>query len=182
MPLSSRAGAEGAFVLSKVCRGHKRHWQGAWALSSPLGPWSCGFPPQLAHPYRTMVLRAMETVVSTHISELDKATARAVILLAFSEMTKARVRGHRTSPLAGLPTAARGDMGLAPILPTDHLPGRGELPVILAVESKAENSPLRVNVGPKPVSGGPCPSPVVEGQQPGVGRVSRSLTGAHCPQ
>lgn len=45
---------------------------------------------KLAHPYRTMVLRAMETVVSSHISELDKATARAVILLAFSEMTKAK--------------------------------------------------------------------------------------------
>lgn len=52
---------------------------------------------KLAHPYRTMILRAMETVVSNHISELDKDMARAVILLASSEMTKAKVRraaGH----------------------------------------------------------------------------------------
>ncbi|XP_015987273.1 maestro heat-like repeat-containing protein family member 1 isoform X4 [Rousettus aegyptiacus] len=45
---------------------------------------------KLAHPYRTMILRAMETVVSNHISELDKDMARAVILLASSEMTKAK--------------------------------------------------------------------------------------------
>ncbi|XP_054446562.1 maestro heat-like repeat-containing protein family member 1 isoform X2 [Pteronotus mesoamericanus] len=45
---------------------------------------------KLAHPYRTMVLRAMETVVSNHIGKLDKDTARAIILLASSEMTKAK--------------------------------------------------------------------------------------------
>ncbi|KAM8786647.1 maestro heat-like repeat-containing protein family member 1 isoform 1-T1 [Rhynchonycteris naso] len=45
---------------------------------------------KLAHPYRTMILRAMETVVSNHISELDKDMARAIILLASSEMTKAK--------------------------------------------------------------------------------------------
>nr|XP_055170134.1 maestro heat-like repeat-containing protein family member 1 isoform X1 [Nyctereutes procyonoides] len=45
---------------------------------------------KLAHPYRTMILRAMETVVSGHISELDKDVARAVILLASSEMTRAK--------------------------------------------------------------------------------------------
>nr|XP_044636807.1 maestro heat-like repeat-containing protein family member 1 [Equus asinus] len=45
---------------------------------------------KLAHPYRTMILRAMEVVVSNHISELDKDMARAIILLASSEMTKAK--------------------------------------------------------------------------------------------
>ncbi|KAM5211018.1 maestro heat-like repeat-containing protein family member 1 isoform 8-T16 [Hipposideros larvatus] len=45
---------------------------------------------KLAHPYRTMILRAMQTVVSSHISELDKDMARAVILLASSEMTKVK--------------------------------------------------------------------------------------------
>ncbi|XP_054564362.1 maestro heat-like repeat-containing protein family member 1 isoform X1 [Eptesicus fuscus] len=45
---------------------------------------------KLAHPYRTMILRAMETIVSNHISELDKDTVRAIILLASSEMTKAK--------------------------------------------------------------------------------------------
>ncbi|XP_016072097.1 PREDICTED: maestro heat-like repeat-containing protein family member 1 isoform X3 [Miniopterus natalensis] len=45
---------------------------------------------KLAHPYRTMILRAMEMVVSNHINELDKDMARAVILLASSEMTKAK--------------------------------------------------------------------------------------------
>lgn len=54
------------------------------------------FSPQLAHPYRTKVLRAMETVLSSHIHELDKDTAGIVILLASSEMTKTKVRasGH----------------------------------------------------------------------------------------
>ncbi|XP_006775228.1 PREDICTED: maestro heat-like repeat-containing protein family member 1 [Myotis davidii] len=45
---------------------------------------------KLAHPYRTMVLRAMETIVSNHISELGKDMARAIILLASSEMTKVK--------------------------------------------------------------------------------------------
>ncbi|XP_064443763.1 maestro heat-like repeat-containing protein family member 1 isoform X3 [Mirounga angustirostris] len=45
---------------------------------------------KLAHPYRTMILRAMETVVSGHISELRKDKARAIILLASSEMTRAK--------------------------------------------------------------------------------------------
>ncbi|XP_022357822.1 maestro heat-like repeat-containing protein family member 1 isoform X6 [Enhydra lutris kenyoni] len=45
---------------------------------------------KLAHPYRTMILRAMEVVVSSHIGELDKAKARAVTLLASSEMTRAK--------------------------------------------------------------------------------------------
>ena len=35
----------------------------------------------------------MEIVVSNHISELDKDTARAIILLASSEMTKVKVWG-----------------------------------------------------------------------------------------
>ncbi|XP_014394146.1 PREDICTED: maestro heat-like repeat-containing protein family member 1 isoform X3 [Myotis brandtii] len=45
---------------------------------------------KLAHPYRTMILRAMETIVSNHISELDKDMTRAIILLASSEMTKVK--------------------------------------------------------------------------------------------
>ncbi|XP_047698458.1 maestro heat-like repeat-containing protein family member 1 isoform X6 [Prionailurus viverrinus] len=45
---------------------------------------------KLAHPYRTMILRAMETVVSSHISDLDKDMARAVIFLASSEMTRVK--------------------------------------------------------------------------------------------
>ncbi|XP_007464667.1 PREDICTED: maestro heat-like repeat-containing protein family member 1 [Lipotes vexillifer] len=45
---------------------------------------------KLAHPYRTMILRVMETVVSSHIGELDKGLARASILLASSEMTKVK--------------------------------------------------------------------------------------------
>ncbi|XP_029779511.1 maestro heat-like repeat-containing protein family member 1 isoform X3 [Suricata suricatta] len=45
---------------------------------------------KLAHPYRTMILRAMETVVSSHINELDKDVARAVIFLASSEMTRVK--------------------------------------------------------------------------------------------
>lgn len=40
-----------------------------------------------------MVLRAMETVVSNHIGELDKDMARAIILLASNEMTKVKVWG-----------------------------------------------------------------------------------------
>ncbi|XP_036904684.1 maestro heat-like repeat-containing protein family member 1 isoform X3 [Sturnira hondurensis] len=45
---------------------------------------------KLAHPYRTMILRAMETVVSNHISELDKDVARAAVILASNEMTKTK--------------------------------------------------------------------------------------------
>ncbi|XP_072806090.1 maestro heat-like repeat-containing protein family member 1 isoform X3 [Vicugna pacos] len=45
---------------------------------------------KLAHPYRAMILRAMETVVNNHLSELDKDTARAVILLASGEMTRVK--------------------------------------------------------------------------------------------
>ncbi|XP_060275917.1 maestro heat-like repeat-containing protein family member 1 isoform X2 [Ovis aries] len=45
---------------------------------------------KLAHPYRTMILRAMEIVVSDHIGELDKDMARAIILLASNEMTKVK--------------------------------------------------------------------------------------------
>ncbi|XP_052016912.1 maestro heat-like repeat-containing protein family member 1 isoform X7 [Apodemus sylvaticus] len=45
---------------------------------------------KLAHPYRTKILRAMETVLSSHIHDLDKDTAVAVILLASSEMTRTK--------------------------------------------------------------------------------------------
>uniref|UniRef100_A0A8C6W8Z7 Maestro heat-like repeat family member 1 n=1 Tax=Nannospalax galili TaxID=1026970 RepID=A0A8C6W8Z7_NANGA len=45
---------------------------------------------KLAHPYRVKVLRAMETVLSSHIHELDKDTASIVILLASSEMTRTK--------------------------------------------------------------------------------------------
>lgn len=40
-----------------------------------------------------MILRATETVVSSHISDLDKDMARAVIFLASSEMTRVKVWG-----------------------------------------------------------------------------------------
>ncbi|XP_032111925.1 maestro heat-like repeat-containing protein family member 1 isoform X2 [Sapajus apella] len=43
---------------------------------------------KLAHPYRAAVLRAMERVLSSRASELDKDTASTIILLACSEMTK----------------------------------------------------------------------------------------------
>lgn len=54
------------------------------------------FSPQLAHPYRTKILRAMETILSSHIDELDKDTAVIAILLASNEMTRIKVRasGH----------------------------------------------------------------------------------------
>uniref|UniRef100_G3TPC7 Maestro heat like repeat family member 1 n=1 Tax=Loxodonta africana TaxID=9785 RepID=G3TPC7_LOXAF len=45
---------------------------------------------KLAHPYRAMILKAVEAVVRSHISNLDKDMARAIILLASSEMTKAK--------------------------------------------------------------------------------------------
>ncbi|XP_068839367.1 maestro heat-like repeat-containing protein family member 1 isoform X2 [Capricornis sumatraensis] len=45
---------------------------------------------KLAHPYRSMILRAMEIVVSNHIGELDKDMTRAIILLASNEMTKVK--------------------------------------------------------------------------------------------
>ncbi|XP_029386983.1 maestro heat-like repeat-containing protein family member 1 isoform X2 [Mus pahari] len=45
---------------------------------------------KLAHPYRTKILKAMETVLSSHIHDLDKDTAGAVILLASSEMTRTK--------------------------------------------------------------------------------------------
>ncbi|XP_004618710.2 maestro heat-like repeat-containing protein family member 1 isoform X1 [Sorex araneus] len=45
---------------------------------------------KLAHPYRTMILKAMEMVVRGHIGEMDKDLARAVILLAASEMTRVK--------------------------------------------------------------------------------------------
>lgn len=78
------------FVLSNPCRG-----RGARLTVGALAP---GHPSQLAHPYRTMILRAMETVVSSHIGKLDKDRARAVILLASSEMTKAKVRSRGQPP------------------------------------------------------------------------------------
>ncbi|KAH0518889.1 Maestro heat-like repeat-containing protein family member 1 [Microtus ochrogaster] len=43
---------------------------------------------KLAHPYRTKILRAMETILSSHIDELDKDTAVIAILLASIEMTR----------------------------------------------------------------------------------------------
>ncbi|KAM6148277.1 maestro heat-like repeat-containing protein family member 1 [Rhynchocyon petersi] len=45
---------------------------------------------KLAHPYRTVILKAMEAIVCSHVSKLDKDTARAVILLASNEMTKVK--------------------------------------------------------------------------------------------
>ncbi|XP_021106020.1 maestro heat-like repeat-containing protein family member 1 isoform X6 [Heterocephalus glaber] len=48
---------------------------------------------KLAHPYRAMVLRAMETVLTSHIHKLDKDTASTIILLASSEMTMTKEPG-----------------------------------------------------------------------------------------
>ncbi|XP_062935287.1 maestro heat-like repeat-containing protein family member 1 isoform X2 [Cynocephalus volans] len=45
---------------------------------------------KLAHPYRAMVLRAMEAILSSCPSELDKDTASIVILLASNEMTRTK--------------------------------------------------------------------------------------------
>ncbi|XP_023364135.1 maestro heat-like repeat-containing protein family member 1 isoform X1 [Otolemur garnettii] len=45
---------------------------------------------KLAHPYRALVLRAMEMVLSRHTGKLDKDTANIVIHLASSEMTKTK--------------------------------------------------------------------------------------------
>uniref|UniRef100_A0A2K6QKX3 Maestro heat like repeat family member 1 n=1 Tax=Rhinopithecus roxellana TaxID=61622 RepID=A0A2K6QKX3_RHIRO len=45
---------------------------------------------KLAHPYRAAVLRAMERVLNSRASELDKDTASTIILLASSEMTKTK--------------------------------------------------------------------------------------------
>lgn len=63
-------------------------------LGSPSRTFLHGLSAQLAHPYRTMILRAVEVLVSSHIGELDKAEARAVTLLASSEMTRAKVWLH----------------------------------------------------------------------------------------
>ncbi|XP_010628834.1 maestro heat-like repeat-containing protein family member 1 isoform X2 [Fukomys damarensis] len=48
---------------------------------------------KLAHPYRAMVLRAMEAVLTSHIDKLDKDTASTIILLASSEMTRTKEPG-----------------------------------------------------------------------------------------
>uniref|UniRef100_A0A8C2Y958 Maestro heat like repeat family member 1 n=1 Tax=Coturnix japonica TaxID=93934 RepID=A0A8C2Y958_COTJA len=45
---------------------------------------------KLAYPHRVIILKAMETVVKNNISSLDKSTAKVVILLASSEMTKSK--------------------------------------------------------------------------------------------
>lgn len=93
-----RVGAERGDVLSNPHGERWRPWPGAWTFSSPSGPFLNGFSPQLAHPYRTMILRAMETIVSNHISELDKDMTRAIILLASSEMTKVKVCAAGQAP------------------------------------------------------------------------------------
>lgn len=46
---------------------------------------------QLAHPYRVILLKAMEAVVKSSLAQLDKSTAKIVIFLASSEMTKSKV-------------------------------------------------------------------------------------------
>ncbi|EHB14340.1 HEAT repeat-containing protein 7A [Heterocephalus glaber] len=48
---------------------------------------------KLAHPYCAMVLRAMETVLTSHIHKLDKDTASTIILLASSEMSMTKEPG-----------------------------------------------------------------------------------------
>uniref|UniRef100_A0A8C3CKI9 Maestro heat like repeat family member 1 n=1 Tax=Cairina moschata TaxID=8855 RepID=A0A8C3CKI9_CAIMO len=46
---------------------------------------------KLAYPHRVIILKAMETVVRNNIASLDKSTAKVVIFLASSEMTKSKV-------------------------------------------------------------------------------------------
>lgn len=86
-------GREGWFCLSKPCGESGWCWQGAWVHSSSSGAVLGCLSPQLARPHRTAILRAMEKVVSSHTGELDKAAARAAVLLASREMTKAKVLG-----------------------------------------------------------------------------------------
>uniref|UniRef100_A0A8C3CQV6 Maestro heat like repeat family member 1 n=1 Tax=Cairina moschata TaxID=8855 RepID=A0A8C3CQV6_CAIMO len=45
---------------------------------------------KLAYPHRVIILKAMETVVRNNIASLDKSTAKVVIFLASSEMTKSK--------------------------------------------------------------------------------------------
>ncbi|XP_070604565.1 LOW QUALITY PROTEIN: maestro heat-like repeat-containing protein family member 1 [Erythrolamprus reginae] len=45
---------------------------------------------KLAHPHRVILLRAMEAVVKGSLAQLDKSTAKIVIFLASSEMTKSK--------------------------------------------------------------------------------------------
>ncbi|XP_026577633.1 maestro heat-like repeat-containing protein family member 1 [Pseudonaja textilis] len=45
---------------------------------------------KLAHPHRVILLRAMEAVVKSSLAQLDKSTAKVVIFLASSEMTKSK--------------------------------------------------------------------------------------------
>ncbi|XP_063155850.1 maestro heat-like repeat-containing protein family member 1 isoform X1 [Candoia aspera] len=45
---------------------------------------------KLAHQYRAVLLRAMEAVVKSGLAQLDKGTAKMVIFLASSEMTKSK--------------------------------------------------------------------------------------------
>ncbi|XP_013930774.1 PREDICTED: maestro heat-like repeat-containing protein family member 1 [Thamnophis sirtalis] len=45
---------------------------------------------KLAHPHRVILLRAMEAVVKSSLTRMDKSTAKIVIFLASSEMTKSK--------------------------------------------------------------------------------------------
>ena len=87
--------------------------QSTWVLIPPLRTSPGNFSPKLAHPYRTKILRAMETVLSSHIHDLDKDTAGAVILLATSEMTRTKVRA------SGMQAAGDGSFTLTSI--SQHL-------------------------------------------------------------
>lgn len=71
-----------------------------------------------------MILRAVETVVSSRIGELDKDVARTIILLASGEMTRAKVCGH-------LPLPAEASGLAPPVLREPCLPfGVGSSPAI----------------------------------------------------
>ncbi|XP_007488818.1 maestro heat-like repeat-containing protein family member 1 isoform X2 [Monodelphis domestica] len=45
---------------------------------------------KLVYPYRVIILKAMETIVKNNIDELDRCTAKIVIILASNEMTKSK--------------------------------------------------------------------------------------------
>lgn len=178
-----RVGAERGDVLSNPHGERWRPWLGAWAFSSPSGPFH-GFSPQLAHPYRTMVLRAMETIVSNHISELGKDMARAIILLASSEMTKVKVcaagqapqrpgaapagcgrgSGASFSPSMLACGFGSGCLGVGPsVLHIDRPPGWGGPPCHFRGGNRSRRKFLSSRVN----GGAQCPHPDVWGTEPG---------------
>ncbi|KAG8448641.1 hypothetical protein GDO86_015646 [Hymenochirus boettgeri] len=63
-----------------LCAGTDLHRYASWERRSP----------ELSHAHRTIILRAMETIVKNSLTVLTKETAKMVILLASNEMTKSK--------------------------------------------------------------------------------------------